>query len=59
MNNTNTMNHITTAIQVSLNLHNAIDAYKLPAETRVKYDAIGQCLRSLLEKLQNEQDTNV
>ena len=43
------------AAQVSINLHNEIDSYKLPQDIRIKHNAIGQLLRSLLTALEDER----
>lgn len=52
---------IKQAAMVSLNLHESINGYKFPADIRVKYLALGQCLRSLIDILEDEhkrdQDT--
>ena len=45
---------IKEAIEVSLSLYNKVDSYKLPSDTKVKHIALGQCLRSLVELLENE-----
>ncbi len=44
------------ATELSINLHESIDTMRLPAETKIKLDALGQCLRSLLETIENEPD---
>ena len=43
------------AAQVSINLHNEIDSYKLPKDIRIKHNALGQLLRSLLTALEDER----
>ena len=43
------------AAQESINLHNEIDSYKLPQEIRIKHNALGQLLRSLLTALEDER----
>ena len=35
-------------------IHEAIDTRRLPEEVRIKHNAVGQCLRSLIELLDNE-----
>ena len=44
------------ATELSIDLHKSIDTMRLPAETKIKLDALGQCLRSLLETIENEPD---
>jgi hypothetical protein len=48
------MTKIKEAAEVSLNIHNEIDALKLPKEIRIKHNALGQLLRSLLSTVENE-----
>ena len=43
------------AAQVSINLHNQIDPYELPKDIRIKHNALGQLLRSLLTALEDER----
>ena len=43
------------AAQVSINLHNEIDSFELPQDIRIKHNAIGQLLRSLLTALEDER----
>ena len=43
------------AAHVSINLHNEIDSYKLPKDIRIKHNALGQLLRSLLTALEDER----
>lgn len=53
--NTNQMNQvIKEAVEVSLSLYDKVDSYKLPSDAQVKHVALGQCLRSLVELLENE-----
>jgi hypothetical protein len=52
--NTPMNQQLTTALEVTLSLYNSIDGYKFPADVRLKYQALGQCLRSLLEQIPNE-----
>ena len=50
--------NITKATDTTLNLYNSIDDYKFDADVRIKFEALGQCLRSLKEMLHDErQDT--
>jgi hypothetical protein len=49
------MTKLKEAAQVSINLHNEIDSYKLPQDIRIKHNAIGQLLRSLLTALEDER----
>ena len=49
------MTKIIEAAEVSLNLHNQIDTFKLPEEIRIKHKALGQLLRSLLTTVENER----
>ena len=48
------MTKIKEAAEVSLNIHNEIDALKLPKEIRIKHNALGQLLRALLSTVENE-----
>ena len=48
------MTKIIEAAEVSLNIHNEIDVLKLPKEIRIKHNALGQLLRSLLSTVENE-----
>lgn len=48
------MTKIKEAAEVSLNIHNEIDPLKLPKEIRIKHNALGQLLRSLLSTVENE-----
>ena len=52
---TNIMNTLKDATNTTLSIHNQIDTRRLPEEVRVKHNAVGQCLRSLIEILDNEQ----
>ena len=45
---------IKEAIEVSLSLHKNVDSYKLPSDVKIKYIALGQCLRSLVDLLEND-----
>lgn len=56
INQTKEMNnkHITDALEVTISLYESIDPYRLPSDTKIKYDALGQCLRSLMEVLPDE-----
>lgn len=45
---------IKEAVEVGINLHKNVDAYKLPSESRLNHDALGQCLRSIVDILENE-----
>jgi len=49
---------ITTALEVTLSLYDSIDGYKFSDDTKVKYQALGQCLRSLMETLDNDRHEN-
>ena len=51
--------NITDATDLTLSLYESIDPYKFSQDVRIKYHALGQCLRSLKEMLQDErrQDT--
>lgn len=48
------MDNLKEATTTTLSIHNAIDTRRLPQEVRIKHDAVGQCLRSLIELLDNE-----
>lgn len=55
MRTTNEMNEvIKQAIEVSINLYENVDSYKLSSDSRVKHVALGQCLRSIVDILDNE-----
>ena len=55
----NTMNQtIKEAASVSISLHKQIDPYKLPADTKIKLEALGQCLRSLINILDDDKHQN-
>ena len=57
--NINEMNKvIREAIEVSLSLYDTVDSYKLPSDSRVKHIALGQCLRSMVELLENDTQSN-
>ena len=45
---------IKEAAEVSLSIHNEIDAQRLPREIRIKHNALGQLLRALLSTVENE-----
>lgn len=45
---------IQEAVQVSLSLYDQVDCYKLETDAKVKYLALGQCLRSIVDILENE-----
>ena len=47
--------HITEAIEVAASLHKSIDSYRFPADVRVTFDALGQCLSSLMERLKHDE----
>jgi len=47
--------HISEATEITLNLYDSIDSYKFTPEVQVKYKALGQCLRSIMEILQDER----
>ena len=49
------MTKIKEAAEVSLSLYEEIDPFKLPQETRIKHNALGQLLRSLLTTVENER----
>ena len=49
---------IREAIEVSLSLYDTVDSYKLPSDSRVKHIALGQCLRSMVELLENDTQSN-
>jgi hypothetical protein len=54
MQTKNIMDNLKEATTTTLSIHNAIDTRRLPQEVRIKHDAVGQCLRSLIELLDNE-----
>lgn len=55
--NSNEMNKaLQEAVEVSINLYNEVDPYKLPSDDKIKHQALGQCLRSLVELLENESN---
>jgi len=45
------------AIDVSINLYDQVDSYSMQTSSRVKHLALGQCLRSIVEILENENRT--
>ena len=49
---------IKEAASVSISLHKQIDPYKLPADTKIKLEALGQCLRSLINILDDDKHQN-
>jgi hypothetical protein len=50
--------HIREAIEVASSLHESIDSYRFPADIRVTYHALGQCLSSLMERLKHNEHRN-
>jgi len=48
------MNSLQDATKTTLSIHEAIDTRRLPEEVRIKHNAVSQCLRSLVEILDNE-----
>lgn len=44
------------ATSVSMSLYDQIDSYKLPADTKIKIEALGQCLRSIIAILDDERN---
>ena len=49
MNNT-----LKEAALTTIKIHDDVDTYKLPADTKIKIEALGQCLRSMLQILNDE-----
>ena len=49
---------IKEATELTINLHESIDNRKLPKDIDIKHNAIGQCLRSILEMLDNDIEQN-
>jgi hypothetical protein len=49
---------IKEAVEVSVNLYENVDAYKLSSGDKIKHLALGQCLRSMVELLENELRNN-
>ena len=57
MNTHTTKNQrITDAIQVSMDIYESIDALGFKGELRIKFRALGQCLRSIRDELPIESD---
>jgi hypothetical protein len=50
------MNKLEDATKTTLSIHNSIDTRGIPKEIRIKHNAVGQCLRSLIEILENERN---
>lgn len=49
---------IKEAVTVSLNLYNQVDSYRLETDSKVKHLALGQCLRSIIEILEDDRGSN-
>jgi hypothetical protein len=49
---------IKEATELTINLHKDIDPRELPRDIVIKHNAIGQCLRSILEMLENDIERN-
>ena len=49
---------IKEATELTINLHESIDNRKLPKDIVIKHNSIGQCLRSILEMLENDIEQN-
>ena len=49
---------IKEATELTINLHEGIDTRELPRYLVIKHSAIGQCLRSILEMLENDIERN-
>ena len=49
---------IKEATELAINLHNDMDTRGIPKSILIKHKAIGQCLRSMLDILENDNERN-
>ena len=49
---------IKEATELTINLHNDMDTRGIPKSLLIKHNAIGQCLRAILEILENDNERN-
>lgn len=46
------------ATELTINLHQGMDTKGIPKSLLIKHNAIGQCLRSMLDILKNDNERN-
>ena len=46
------------AAELTINLHQGMDTRGIPKSILIKHNAIGQCLRSMLDILENDNERN-
>ena len=46
------------AAELTINLHQGMDTKGIPKSLLIKHNAIGQCLRSMLDILKNDNERN-
>jgi len=46
------------AAELTINLHQGMDTRGIPKSILIKHNAIGQCLRSMLDILENDNEPN-
>ena len=46
------------ATELTINLHQGMDTRGIPKSILIKHNAIGQCLRSMLDILENDIERN-
>jgi|DEB0MinimDraft_6_1074348.scaffolds.fasta_scaffold04666_3 hypothetical protein len=46
------------ATELTINLHQGMDTKGIPKSLLIKHNAIGQCLRSMLDILENDNERN-
>jgi len=46
------------ATELTINLHQGMDTRGIPKSILIKHNAIGQCLRSMLDILENDNERN-
>lgn len=46
------------ATELTINLHQGMDTKGIPKSILIKHNAIGQCLRSMLDILENDNERN-
>lgn len=49
---------IKEAAELTINLHQGMDTKGIPKSILIKHNAIGQCLRSMLDILKNDNERN-
>ncbi len=49
---------IKEAAELTINLHQGMDTRGIPKSILIKHNAIGQCLRSMLDILENDIERN-